>query len=109
MRIGVGMLKRTDQKAYGSFRLRPVADHGKWSVKRKVDSIEMSDGSSGFGYEYRKTQVSNHTFLVFLLVTRTTRQVAPYGKDPKQTNAKRPPRERVSSNGDSGKYVVLGG
>ena len=59
VKIGVGMLKRIDEKAYDRWRLYPIADHGKWSVKRKGDSIEMlqvlSDGSSGYGYEYRKT------------------------------------------------------
>ena len=51
VKIGVGMLKRTDGKAYDAYRLYPIADHGKWSVKRTADSIEilqiLSDGSSG--------------------------------------------------------------
>ena len=59
LKIGVGMLKRIDEKAYDAWRLYPIADHGKWSVKRKGDSIEilqiLNDGSSGYGYEYRKT------------------------------------------------------
>jgi hypothetical protein len=59
VKIGVGILKRTDEKAYDAFRLYPIADHGKWSVKHKGDSIEilqiLSDGASGYGYEYRKT------------------------------------------------------
>jgi hypothetical protein len=59
VKIGVGMLKRPDEKAYDAFTLYPIADHGKWSVKRNGDSIEilqiLSDRSSGYGYEYRKT------------------------------------------------------
>ena len=59
VKIGVGALKRADEKAYDAFRLYAIADHGKWSVKPKGDSIEilqiLSDGSSGYGYEYRKT------------------------------------------------------
>jgi hypothetical protein len=59
VKIGVGMLKRTDEKVYDAYRLYPIADHGKWSVKHKGDSIEirqiLRDGSSGYGYEYRKT------------------------------------------------------
>lgn len=59
VKIGVGVLKRTDEKAYDAWRLYPIADHGKWSVQRKADSIEMvqvvNDESSGYGYEYRKT------------------------------------------------------
>ena len=59
VKIGVGILKRPDEKAYDAYRLYPITDHGKWSVNRKDDSIEilqiLSDGSSGYGYEYRKT------------------------------------------------------
>ena len=59
VKVGVGILKRVDEKAYDAWRLYPIADHGQWSVKRKGDSIEilqiLSDGSSGYGYEYRKT------------------------------------------------------
>ena len=59
VKIGVGMLKRLDEKAYDKWRLYPIADHGKWSVKRTDDSIEivqvLSDTLSGYGYEYRKT------------------------------------------------------
>jgi hypothetical protein len=59
VKVGVGILKRPDEKAYDAWRLYPIADHGQWSVKRKGDSIEilqiLSDGSSGYGYEYRKT------------------------------------------------------
>ena len=59
VKIGIGMLKRLDDKAYDAYRLYPISNHGKWSVERKSDSIEilqiLSDGSSGYGYEYRKT------------------------------------------------------
>src|SRR6187402_1234875 len=59
VKIGVGTLKRTDEKAYDAYRLYPIADHGKWSINRKADSIEilqiLSDEASGYAYEYRKT------------------------------------------------------
>ena len=59
MKIGVGMLKRTDDKSYDAFTLYPIADHGRWYVKRKGDAIEilqtLRDEASGYGYEYRKT------------------------------------------------------
>ena len=59
VKIGVGTLKRIDEKAYDAYRLYPIADHGKWTVKREGDSIEffqvLRDESSGYGYEYRKT------------------------------------------------------
>jgi hypothetical protein len=59
VKIGIGRLTRPDEKAYDAYRLYAIADHGKWSVNREGDSIEilqiLSDGSSGYGYEYRKT------------------------------------------------------
>jgi len=59
VKIGVGTLKRIDEKAYDAFRLYPIADHGKWSVQRNADSIEilqiLRDEASGYAYEYRKT------------------------------------------------------
>jgi hypothetical protein len=59
VKIGVGTLKRSDEKAYDAYRLYTIADHGKWTVNREGDSIEfvqtVSDGSSGYGYEYHKT------------------------------------------------------
>ena len=59
VKIGVGVLRRTDEKDYDAFKPYPVADHGRWSVKRTDDSIEilhiLSDESSGYSYEYRKT------------------------------------------------------
>lgn len=59
VKIGVGTLKRPDEKAYDAYWLYRIADHGKWSVKREGDSIEilqiLRDESSGYGYEYRKT------------------------------------------------------
>jgi hypothetical protein len=59
VKIGVGALKRVDEKPYDAYRLYPIADHGKWTVKRERDSVEflqiLRDESSGYGYEYRKT------------------------------------------------------
>ncbi len=59
VKIGVGTLKRPDEKPYDAFRLYAIADHGKWSVKRRDDAIEfrqiLRDDSSGYAYEYSKT------------------------------------------------------
>jgi len=59
VKIGVGTLKRTDEKAYDAYRLYTIADHGKWSVKRERDSIEfrqiVRDGIVGLRLRYRKT------------------------------------------------------
>jgi len=59
VKVGVGTLKRADEKAYDAYRLYTIADHGKWTIKQQGDSVEflqiLRDESSGYGYEYRKT------------------------------------------------------
>jgi hypothetical protein len=59
LKIGVGVLRKPDNKKYNMFRLYDVVDHGKWSVQAKPDSVEFSqqvtDPSSGYGYLYQKT------------------------------------------------------
>src|SRR6516165_7334874 len=52
VKIGIGTLTRPDEKPYDAYRLYSIADHGKWSVNRKGDSIEilqiLNDPSSGY-------------------------------------------------------------
>jgi len=59
VKIGVGALTRPDDKPYDAWRLYAIANHGKWTVKRKKDSLELRqvlrDEASGYAYEYRKT------------------------------------------------------
>ena len=59
VKFGVGVLRKPDDSAYDHYRLYEVADPGKWTVRRKADSLEftqeVSDPSSGYGYIYRKT------------------------------------------------------
>lgn len=61
VKIGVGVLRKPDEKAYDTYRLYDIADGGKWQVESKPDSVTFSqtvnDPSSGFGYVYRKTMV----------------------------------------------------
>jgi hypothetical protein len=58
VKIGVGALRKPDDSAYSRFRLYEIADPGRWSVRTGPDSVEftqeLSDGSSGYGYVYRK-------------------------------------------------------
>ncbi|AUD04320.1 hypothetical protein [Spirosoma pollinicola] len=58
VKIGVGTLRKPDDKPYTFAAYYDVADHGKWTVKRHKDRIdfthELSD-PSGYGYRYRKT------------------------------------------------------
>ena len=59
IRIGVGVLRKPDDKNCDPYRLYPIQDGGKWTVTRKPDSIEfrqeLADPSTGYAYEYRKT------------------------------------------------------
>ncbi len=59
IKIGVGVLRRPDQKDYSPYRLYEIVDPGKWTVRSKPDSIEftqqLTDPSSGYGYVYTKT------------------------------------------------------
>jgi hypothetical protein len=59
IKIGVGVLRKPDDAKYDVFRPYPIVDGGKWSVRTGPDSVEfrqeISDSSTGYGYDYRKT------------------------------------------------------
>jgi hypothetical protein len=59
LKIGVGVLRKPDDKNYDPYRLYPFQDGGRWTVTRKPDVIEfkheLADPSTGYAYEYRKT------------------------------------------------------
>jgi len=59
VKIGVGVLRRPDEKGYSPFRLYPIADGGQWKVTRRPNALEftheLADPASGYAYEYRKT------------------------------------------------------
>ncbi|MGH9652621.1 MAG: hypothetical protein ACRD6B_04050, partial [Bryobacteraceae bacterium] len=59
IKIGVGVLRRPDGKAYNQYRLYPIVNHGKWSVRTKRNSVEftqvLADPASGYAYRYSKT------------------------------------------------------
>jgi hypothetical protein len=58
LKIGVGVLRKTEDKPYSAYYLFPIVNGGKWSVKKASDSVEFTqelhDPSSGYGYIYRK-------------------------------------------------------
>ncbi|MBI2685213.1 MAG: hypothetical protein HYX27_02780 [Acidobacteria bacterium] len=59
VKIGVGALRKAGAVPYDAFRVYEIADHGKWTTRRRADSIEFTqelrDDSSGYAYVYRKT------------------------------------------------------
>ena len=58
IKIGVGVLRKSGSR-YDFVKQYEIVDPGKWTVKRRRDSVEfiqeLTDPSSGFGYIYRKT------------------------------------------------------
>ncbi len=59
IKIGVGVLRRPDDKDYNPYRLYEIVDSGKWSIQKTSDSVEftqiLSDPTSGYSYRYTKT------------------------------------------------------
>jgi hypothetical protein len=57
IKIGVGALRKPGDGRYDNYRLYEIADGGKWTVRKRRDSIEFIQelSSSGYGYIYRKT------------------------------------------------------
>jgi hypothetical protein len=59
LKIGIGVLRRPDDKPYDHFHLYEVVDPGKWKVNTTSTSVEfiqqVNDPATGYGYEYHKT------------------------------------------------------
>ncbi|MCC7463541.1 MAG: hypothetical protein IT480_13900 [Gammaproteobacteria bacterium] len=58
VKIGVGVLRKTDNEAYSQFKPYPIVDGGRWRVRRTARSIEFTqtvrDRPSGYAYVYTK-------------------------------------------------------
>jgi hypothetical protein len=58
LKIGVGVIRKPEERGFQQFKTYDIADPGKWSVKKKSDSVEftqvVSDPSSGYAYRYTK-------------------------------------------------------
>jgi hypothetical protein len=58
IKIGVGVLKKLDDAKYDHSKPYEIVDGGKWSVKRKSDSVEfiheLSDPATHYAYAYTK-------------------------------------------------------
>jgi hypothetical protein len=59
IKIGVGVLRRPDDRAYDPYRPYPIADGGRWTVTCATNTVEfrheLTDDSTGYAYDYRKT------------------------------------------------------
>jgi hypothetical protein len=58
VKIGVGVLRKPDDRPYDHFRVYEIVDGGKWVIKRQHNSVSftqtVNDASSGYGYVYTK-------------------------------------------------------
>ncbi len=59
VRIGVGVLRKPDEKQINDFNTQAIVDSGKWTVRTGPDWVEfvqeLNDAASGYAYVYRKT------------------------------------------------------
>lgn len=59
LKIGVGVLRRKDDKPYDRYRDYEIVDGGKWTTSKGKDKVvftqTLSNKDSGYGYVYTKT------------------------------------------------------
>jgi hypothetical protein len=58
VKIGVGAIRKPEEPAFRQFETYDIADHGKWTIHKRADSVEfiqkLSD-TRGYAYIYKKT------------------------------------------------------
>ena len=58
VRIGVGVVRKPEEKQYRTFFTYDIVDPGKWTVRTKKDRVEfIHELTDGKGYAYRYTKV----------------------------------------------------
>jgi len=59
VKIGVGVIRKPEEKAFQQFNTYEIADPGKWAIRKHADSVEFTqtvrDPESGYAYVYTKT------------------------------------------------------
>ena len=58
VKIGVGAIRKPEERAFGQFKTYEIADNGKWEVKTGPDFVEFTQtlgDTNGYAYVYRKT------------------------------------------------------
>jgi hypothetical protein len=78
VKIGVGVLRKPDDKPYDHFRLYQIVDGGNWQVKQMAHAVEftqtVNDLGSGYGYIYTK-RVSLTPGKAQMKITHTLRNI----------------------------------
>ena len=67
VRIGVGAVRKPDERAYRQFSTYDIVDAGTWTVHRSADRVEFVHvlrETGGYAYEYRKTARLDRNALV---------------------------------------------
>jgi hypothetical protein len=58
LKIGVGVIRKPEERRFQQFKTYDIVDPGKWTVKKRNDSVEftqtVNDPESGYGYRYTK-------------------------------------------------------
>jgi len=58
VKIGVGVIRKPQERNFQQFKTYEIVDPGKWEVKKKSDSVEfiqiVNDPASGYAYQYTK-------------------------------------------------------
>lgn len=58
LKIGVGVIKKPEERNFQQFKTYEIVDPGKWTVEKKADSVAFTqvveDPSSGYAYQYTK-------------------------------------------------------
>lgn len=58
VKIGVGVIRKPDEPKFQQFKTYEIVDNGKWTTKKRSDSVEftqtLADPSSGYAYRYAK-------------------------------------------------------
>ena len=58
VKIGVGAVKKVEERAYSQFKTYEITDSGKWTVKPFADRVEFTHeltDTAGYAYVYKKT------------------------------------------------------
>jgi hypothetical protein len=59
IKIGVGVLRRSDGTPYSAYKKYEIVSPGTWTVRKHGDSVEftqvLKDADTGYGYRYTKT------------------------------------------------------
>ena len=58
IRIGVGVVRKPEEKAYRPYDTYEIVDPGKWTIHKHKDRVEFTQhltSEDGYAYVYRKT------------------------------------------------------